>query len=318
VNLLDWDNLSSFGVACEMAFAILLFASVANFLLRRWKPQNETYKKVTVIVRSWWLIVGTVLLGLSWPKWGLILLFYMLTIFMMFEYLKHSRMQYKTYAKVIVVLLATLQYAALSFESLHYFQSAIPILCLWILPGLVILRATIIGLELVISVMLGMGLAIYYMSHIPAITAMPNQLGLNPEQATLAIVVLIIITWSNDVFQFICGKTFGKRKIVPQVSPNKTLGGFIGGLVCTTLITALIAPPMVGISFTAAFIIGPLLSTAGMLGDLFFSAVKRNMGIKDFSQALPGHGGLLDRVDSLIFTAPLYFHFLYAIQGGAL
>jgi phosphatidate cytidylyltransferase len=314
----DLNSLSSFSFSCVMALGILLFASVVTFVLRRLKPSNETFKKVAVIVRSWWVIIGAVLLGLSWTKWGMIVLFYVLTIFILFEYLKNSRMEYKNYAKTVLVALTTLQYLALSLESLHYFQVVIPVLCLWILPGLVILRATVVGLELVTSVMLGMALAIYYVSHIPAVTAMAAHLGLTQDQACLAIVVLILITWTNDVFQFICGKAFGKRKIVPLISPNKTLGGFVGGIVCTTVVTVLVAPPLVGISHTAALVIGPLMSIAGMFGDLFFSAVKRNMGIKDFSQALPGHGGFLDRVDSLVFTAPLYFHFLYAIQGGSL
>lgn len=311
------SHLSPFQFSCALAFAILLTASIVTFVMRKLKPQNETFKKVAVIVRSWWIILGTLLLALSW-KWGLWLLFYVLSVFLVIEYIKVSRVPYKKFIQFSLIALSTVQYAAIFFESFHFFQATIPILCLWIIPGLIIFRAAIAELELIFAVTFGLSFIIYYLSHLPAMVMMPYRTGLSADQAVMGVVLLVLLTWGNDVFQFISGKSFGKRKIVPQVSPNKTLGGFVGGIVCTTAVAGIAAPPLIGVSLTTALCLGPLLSVAGMFGDLFFSAVKRNIGTKDFSDVLPGHGGLLDRIDSLVFTAPIFFHFLAVVQGGSL
>lgn len=301
---------------CVAIGSILSVASSAIFILLRWKPENETYKKVKVIIRSWWIIATPFLLALMWPKWGMLLLFYVLSVLILFEYFKVSKVQYKTYGLVSLIVLSSLQYLTLCFETYSLFLICIPILCIWLVPGLVIFRATIVDLELVFSVFFGNAFVIYYLSHTPALTAMPDKLGLTYEQATMGLVVLMVLTWGNDVFQFLTGKGFGKTKIVPHVSPNKTLGGFIGGMICTTIFACITLKPILDLSWGKTIVLGPLLSMTGMFGDLFFSAVKRNIGTKDFSDALPGHGGLLDRCDSLIFTAPVFFHFLSLSHQG--
>lgn len=312
------SQLSAYALSCVLAFSILLTASVVNHLLGRKYPQNETFKKVTIIVKSWWLIIGTLLVALSWQKWGMILLCYVLTVFIIIEYMKVSRTPHKKLIQSALLILTTFQYLALCFESFHFFQAMIPILCLWIVPGLVIFQAAVTEIVLIFAVTFGMSFTIYYLSHVPAITTLHAKLGLVPDQAIMAVVILVILTWGNDVFQFICGKAFGKRKIVPLISPNKTLGGFIGGMICTTVVSVLATPPLMGLSLKAALLLGPIIFISGVFGDLFFSTVKRNVGTKDFSDALPGHGGLLDRMDSLIFTAPIYFHFLAVMNGGVL
>ena len=125
------------------------------------------------------------------------------------------------------------------------------------------------------------------------------------------VLFLVIMTQLNDVFQFIWGKLFGKAKILPSVSPGKTWAGFIGG-VLTCIITAWVLGPFLTIldpkqSLISGFIIG----VSGFFGDVNLSALKRDMNTKDSGSLLPGHGGILDRVDSLTYTSPLFFHFVY-------
>jgi phosphatidate cytidylyltransferase len=119
---------------------------------------------------------------------------------------------------------------------------------------------------------------------------------------------LFIITGGNDVAQYCWGKTLGRHKIIPSVSPNKTWEGFIGGVATSALVAVLIAPYLTPFEGLYAAIIGAGLAVAGFLGDVTISAVKRDLGVKDTGTALPGHGGLLDRLDSTVFTAPLMFH----------
>lgn len=299
-------------------FGVLFFATAVNYILSLLKPDNQTFKKVKVIIKSWWFITTPFLLALGWQKWGMLILFYVLSVFILFEYFKISKVKYKRYGLISLLILSTLHYLTIAFNAYYLFLILIPVSCLWLVPGLVIFRATISDLELVFSVFFGNAFIIYYLSHIPALVAMPDNVGLSADQAALGLVVLLFLTWGNDVFQFITGKGFGITKIIPDVSPNKTLGGFIGGMICTTVIAFLTLGPILNLDNKMAILFGFILSITGMFGDLFFSAVKRNIGVKDFSDLLPGHGGLLDRCDSLIFTAPVFFHFLSLIKQGTL
>jgi phosphatidate cytidylyltransferase len=133
------------------------------------------------------------------------------------------------------------------------------------------------------------------------------------------VLMLLLGVQLNDVFAFCAGKTLGHRKIVPNTSPNKTLGGHLGALVLTTPLMAVIAhyvykgSPM----DTPLWLIllGALISVAGQLGDLMLSSIKRDIGIKDMGSTIPGHGGVLDRLNSLLLAAPAVFHYVNYFVG---
>lgn len=97
---------------------------------------------------------------------------------------------------------------------------------------------------------------------------------------------------------------------MPKVSPNKTLAGLVGGVATTTLMAALLGPLMTPLSIPLSLLAGFIIGISGFCGDVVMSAIKRDIGVKDSGTLLPGHGGLLDRLDSLIFTAPVFFHFI--------
>jgi phosphatidate cytidylyltransferase len=126
---------------------------------------------------------------------------------------------------------------------------------------------------------------------------------------------LILATELNDIFQYIWGKTLGQRKVAPLVSPGKTYAGLIGGVVSTIVFAAIVGPRITLLDTNHAIVAGIIIAVAGFAGDLCMSALKRDLKIKDFGASLPGHGGVLDRVDSLIFTAPVFFHFVYYCYG---
>lgn len=122
------------------------------------------------------------------------------------------------------------------------------------------------------------------------------------------LILLIVPVELNDVFQYLSGKLFGKRKIAPSISPNKTVEGLLGGVLCTTLVfTILYYSLSNGYYWWQVILLGITLSVLGFLGDVFFSYIKRKALVKDTGTLLPGHGGLLDRIDSLLFTAPLFY-----------
>lgn len=132
---------------------------------------------------------------------------------------------------------------------------------------------------------------------------------------TALLIFLVLLTQFNDVAQFIWGKSFGRIRVVPTVSPGKTLAGLLGGIGSTMLLAAALGPWLTILDFKRSLIAGAIIAVSGFAGDVSISAMKRDLGIKDSGSMLPGHGGILDRVDSLTYTAPLFFHFIYYLYG---
>ncbi len=134
----------------------------------------------------------------------------------------------------------------------------------------------------------------------------------NDRHYRTLILLLIFSVQLNDVFAYIVGKSLGGPKLLPQTSPNKTISGSLGAVVLTTLLVFFLS----GIAFPEGrlaeplqrVVLGFLISVAGQLGDLTLSAIKRNVGIKDMGAIIPGHGGVLDRANSLLLSAPVMFH----------
>jgi phosphatidate cytidylyltransferase len=122
--------------------------------------------------------------------------------------------------------------------------------------------------------------------------------------SALIILFLFFITSLNDIFQYLCGKLFGKMPLAPRISPNKTIEGAIGGILLTGLVVSLSLPWIVKITWPSAILIGVIIAALGIVGDLNISFIKRQANAKDSGASMPGHGGLLDRIDSLILTAP--------------
>lgn len=152
-------------------------------------------------------------------------------------------------------------------------------------------------------------LSVFGISHLAYLLSLPDLPGFSAGGRGL-LMFLIFLTEINDVMQFVWGKLFGKHKIVPKISPNKTWEGFIGGIISTTIIgyflgflTPLTTPQVLLVSF--------LVALAGFAGDIVVSAIKRDKGIKDMGDTIPGHGGIFDRIDSLSYTAPVFFHLVY-------
>ena len=136
--------------------------------------------------------------------------------------------------------------------------------------------------------------------------------------------ILLLIIFAvelNDIFAYICGHLFGHRKFVPNTSPNKTVGGALGAIVLTTPLFALGAHFIwhnTALDMPVRLLgLGIIVSIVGQFGDLMLSSIKRDLGIKDTSKLIPGHGGILDRFDSLILVAPAVFHYVNYFVGFA-
>lgn len=128
---------------------------------------------------------------------------------------------------------------------------------------------------------------------------------------TSIVIGVFILIWANDIFAFLIGKNFGKHKLIERVSPNKTIEGFLGGFIFTFIFASVVAKYFVSIQPLQWFTIAIIISVFGVLGDLVESMFKRQAKLKDSSNFIPGHGGFLDRLDSVIFAIPFIYIYLF-------
>ena len=135
-------------------------------------------------------------------------------------------------------------------------------------------------------------------------------LGLFPRSRYGVVLILIAVVgpWISDSGAYFAGRFFGRHLLFPSLSPNKTLEGGLGGLLATVLVVGFVSYQFLGFSLAKAAIIGAGVSLFSQTGDLFESTLKRILDVKDLGHFLPGHGGVLDRVDSLLFTAPAVYY----------
>jgi phosphatidate cytidylyltransferase len=308
----------TFIIIAAITIGILAFASTLTLILKKWKPENETYKKVWIIIKTWWVIAAFLLLTVGLAPWGLIVGFAFLSILAAQEYYKHSRLvESKKLLSIILTVFVILQYGALAFEKFRLFQSLPILMVIVCLPPLAIFTDGLKRMPDLVASLVGPIVAFHCLACLPALFLVVNRSSWGGDSsALLAVFILILLTEGNDVIQFLCGKSWGKRKITPEISPNKTEAGFIGGLILTTMLGVLLFSRGLGFSLLEGAVLGFLISLYGIQGDLYFSALKRYFGTKDFSNALPGHGGYLDRLDSLVLTAPVVFYAIWFLKGG--
>ena len=127
------------------------------------------------------------------------------------------------------------------------------------------------------------------------------------------IILVFCLLWANDIFAYLTGKLLGKHKLFPRISPGKTIEGSFGGLVFTIIAVVVFVHYVEWLSISAAVGMAAIAVVFGTLGDLCESMLKRQAGVKDSGQLIPGHGGILDRFDSVLFSVPFIFVYLYLL-----
>lgn len=292
-------------------FGILIFASTLFFIVGKLKPQaNLTELKSRT--RSWWIMASLVLAAVLINT----TLCYVALAFLSFMAFRelYSVLDFRDSDRRAVFwgyVAIPIQYHLAYIGWYGAFIIFIPVVMFLVLPLRLVLKGDTKGIiKSMSSLQWILMLTVFGLSH------MAYLLSLSPADEPLLgkkmLLFLVFLTEINDVMQFTWGKLLGKHKIIPKVSPNKTWEGFIGGIVSTTIIgyflgflTPLTSYQVILVSF--------LLACSGFIGDIVMSSVKRDIGIKDMGSSIPGHGGILDRIDSLAYTAPVFFHLVYYI-----
>jgi phosphatidate cytidylyltransferase len=262
-------------------------------------------------VRSWWIMAVVFAVAITLNRVVSLAFFAFISFLALKEYLSLIPTRRTDRGVLAWVYLAIpIQYVWVGFEWYGLFIIFIPIYMFLFLPVRMLLFGETTGfLRAAGTLHWGLMAAVFSLSHAAFLLVLPWYGNPNSGGAGL-LLYLVLLTQTNDVAQFILGKIFGRNKVVPKVSPNKTWEGLIGGASTTVVLAVLLAPVLTPMGFWGSAIAGAIIGVAGFFGDVTMSALKRDLGIKDTGNFIPGHGGILDRVDSLTYTAPLFFHFI--------
>jgi len=291
--------------------ALLAVASLIGWVLARRVRDDQARLVVANLnarIRSWWVMTAVFAAALATGGVGSVILFALTSFIALREFVTLTptrRGDHRTLFWAFFVF-APVQYLLVDIQWYGLFAIFIPVYAFLFIP----VRSALTGdttdfLARTATIQWGLMIAVYCVSHAPALLmlAIPGY----QDQGAKLLLYLIIVVQLSDVLQYVFGKTLGKHRIVPKVSPNKTWEGTIGGIGSASLVGAAlwwVTPFSPG----EAWLIALLICLAGFAGGLVMSAIKRDRGVKDFGTLIEGHGGVLDRIDSLCFAAPVFFH----------
>jgi phosphatidate cytidylyltransferase len=296
-----------------VVLALLILGTIAAFILPAMQPGK--WADLRPRMQSWWvmavLVAGALLLG--WQATAI--LFAFISFLARKEYLTLAPTRKEDRLIVLLAYLAVflnygLIFADYMFEdSYQIYLVFTPVYVFLVMAAAMAWIGRTDGFLATIGIVhWGTVVCVYNIGYIAYLMRVPDAEA--PAGGAGLVFFLIFITQLNDVAQYCWGKAFGRTKITPKVSPNKTWEGAIGGWVTTAVVFYFLAPYFTPLSPLHAAIMGLVVPMAGFFGDITMSAVKRDIGVKDTSHLIPGHGGVLDRLDSLTFAAPVYFHLL--------
>jgi phosphatidate cytidylyltransferase len=292
--------------------AILVLASLVGAVLR-WKAPpgpHAVIDNLNARINAWWVMVAVIGCAFALGHWAVILLFYGVSFYALREFLTLMPTRRSDYPALVAAFYFVLpmQYLLIGIGWYGLFSIFIPVYVFLLLPILASLGGDSKHfLERASKVQWALMLAVFCVSFVPALLTL--EIAGYEGRNLLLIAFLVIVVQLSDVLQYVCGKLMGKRKIAPNLSPSKTLEGFVGGVTLATLIGGAlwwITP----FTFWQALLIALMINILGFFGGLVMSAIKRDRGVKDWGHMIEGHGGMLDRLDSVCFAAPVFFHFV--------
>ena len=296
-----------------VVFSALIIGSLIGFILgKRAKTDSakETVANLNARMKSWWIMVLVLFGALAVGRLGAILIFTLISFLALREFLTATPTRPADHAALFAAFFIILPYQFYLVYIGWYgmFVIMVPVYAFVLVPALMAIAGDVSDfLERAARTQWGLMVCVYFISHIP----MLMNLDVPPLRMGKAgmVLFLIAVTQGSDVLQYVWGKLCGKHPIVPKLSPKKTVEGFVGGVLCTS---ALGAGMFRLTPFTPwqAFWVALLLCVTGFIGGLVMSAIKRARGLKDWGVLIQGHGGMMDRMDSLCFSAPVFFHVL--------
>jgi phosphatidate cytidylyltransferase len=291
--------------------ALLVLSSTAGWILDRrvsGASARATVDNINARIRAWWVMAGLFVIAVTMGTVVSILLFALTSFLALREFVTLAPTKRGDHRALFwsFFVVTPVQYYLIWLEWYGLFSILIPVYVSIFLA----IRTTLAGdtdrfLERSATNQWALMICVYFVSYVPALLML--RIPGYERQAPTLMFFLVLVVQLSDVLQYVWGKAFGARRIAPSISPNKTWEGFVGGVVSATVLGTAVwwATPF---SPMAAALMALVLTTMGFAGGLVMSAIKRDRGVKDYGTLIGGHGGVLDRIDSLCFAAPVFFH----------
>lgn len=284
-------------------FMILLTITIVR------RKDRKFLKSLWVKYFAWFLIIPPIIFPLLYSRFFFVLVFNVISLLCFREFSRITGLWHdRRYTAICYVAICIIYWPVYLGKSAYGAFQAFPIFAITAVLLIPVMRDEYMHMVQKTSLgMLGVAYFGWFLAHVPFLR--------NSNNGVELVFFLILLTAINDASAYLGGNVLGKHKLAPHLSPNKTFEGAVVSLIVT-----------IGISFSIRFLIpfvslvhlilsSSLISVGGTAGDLVISFIKRDIGIKDAGKTIPGHGGILDRFDSLVFTAPLFFHFINNFYG---
>ena len=291
--------------------ALLVVASLAGWVLSRRITSGTgraTVENINARIRAWWVMAVLFMLSVATGTLGSILLFSFISFLALREFVTLAPTRPGDHRTLFwcFFVVTPLQYYLIWIGWYGLFSILIPVY----VSIFVAIRTALAGdterfLERTATTQWGLVICVYFVSYVPALLML--RIPAYEHQNAKLMFFLVLVVQLSDILQYVWGKSIGDRRIAPSISPNKTWAGLVGGTVSATAVGTAIwwaTPFGPGQAAVMAFV----ATIMGFSGGLIMSAIKRDRGVKDYGSLIDGHGGVLDRIDSLCFAAPVFFH----------
>ena len=290
---------------------LLLAASATGFILKKsvkGEKAQEVVLNLIARINAWWVMIVIFFLAMATGGIGSVILFGVTSFLALREYITLTPTHRADHRALFwaFFIITPLQYVLIAIHNYGMAIIMIPVYAYLFVP----IRNVIAGdcqdfLARSAKIQWGLMVCVYFVSYAPALLLLhiPGREG----QVGKLLFFLVCVAQMSDVLQYVFGKCFGRHKIAPNISPNKTIEGFVGGVAGAVLIGT-------GLYWVTPFnpwqaaLMALTIALMGFFGGLVMSAIKRDRGVKDYGAIIPGHGGIMDRIDSLCFAAPVFFH----------
>lgn len=291
--------------------AILVVASAIGYLLqRRYSPEgdNAAIENLNDRIRAWWVMVALLAIAFIGGRTGVMLLFGFCSFAALREFLTLTNVARADHWSLVAAFFVVLpyQYYLIWTDWYGLYAIFIPVYVFLLLPIISTLRGVTDNyLVRIAELQWALMICVFCASHVPALLNLdiPGFEGRN----VLLIAFLIVVVQLSDVLQYVWGKLLGRHKVAPRLSPSKTVEGLVGGILSATLVGAGLWW-MTPFTLWQAGLLAFVIAILGFCGGLVMSAIKRDRGVKDWGHVIAGHGGFIDRLDSVVFSAPIFFH----------
>jgi len=293
-----------------VAGILVIATAIGQTLRERLAPDgsNAAIENLNARIAAWWAMVVLLSVAFIAGRAGVVILFAFLSFAALREFLtltEKSPADHWALAATFFVILPV-QYWLVGIDWYGFYAIFIPVYAFLLLPVVSALRGGPKDfLGRVAETQWALMICVYCVSHVPALLTL--QIPGYEGRSVILIAWLIFTVQFSDVMQYVWGKLLGRRKIAPQLSPSKTWEGFAGGVASATLAGAALWW-MTPFTFPQALGMALVVTLMGFFGGLVMSAIKRDKGVKDWGHMIAGHGGFLDRLDSVVFAAPIFFH----------